>query len=56
MDRNFIQTSDKETAEKLINLGFKQIYSDGTNYVFINDGKKQNFEKEKIVYTNNLCI
>lgn len=56
MDRKFIQTSDKETAEKLIKLGFNQIYSDGTNYVFINDTSKQTFENKKTVYTNNLCI
>lgn len=54
---NFIVTTDKETAEKLINNGVILIGHNGQVYTFINNA--QNFSNDiakKIKYTNVLCI
>lgn len=56
MNKNFIKTQDKETAEKLIKLGFKQIGFNSGEYVFVNDGNiAQQFSDEEMkkVYFNN---
>lgn len=58
MKQNFIQTRDKETAEKLLQLGFQEIPSVTGFYTFLNC-QKCNFEEvdtNKISYTNKLCI
>lgn len=39
MKSHFINTNDKETAEMLRNLGFKELPKSGDRYVFINDNK-----------------
>lgn len=61
MKQNFIRTSDKETADILISLGFQQI-SDGSSgyYTFLNN-ITANFDEasvptSKLQYTNMLCI
>ena len=55
--KNFIRTSDGDTAEKLRKAGFTEINESSTNsYCFLNDGKL-NFssdEVENIVYTDKL--
>lgn len=55
--KNFIRTSDKETAEKLRKAGFHEISEASTSsYCFVNDGKI-NFSSEdakNIVYTDKL--
>ena len=59
MKQNFIRTTDSETAEQLIKLGFQKIDESNGIYVFLNCGKKQfeeNLDKTKIQYTNMLCI
>lgn len=58
MKQNFIQTKDKETAEKLHALGFQEIPSVLGYYTFLNC-QKCNFEEvdtHKISFTNKLCI
>lgn len=57
--KNFIKTSDSETAKKLINLGFQKI--DGKNgiYTFLNADKMQfsdDIDKSKIQYSNILNV
>jgi hypothetical protein len=56
--KNFIKTTDKETADKLISLGFQLVSQDGNIYTFLNQHMQNfNFEeadKKKIVYTNTL--
>ena len=52
--QNFIKTSDKETADKLIAAGFQLVSQDGV-YTFLNQVGNLNFENidiKKIVYTN----
>lgn len=61
MKQNFIQTSDKETAEKLIYLGFQQIPDNsGSYYTFLNNQvfnfESVNLDEKKINYTNRICI
>lgn len=56
---NFIKTSDKDTAEKLKNLGFKMLSYDNGFYTFLNDMRKMTFEdidKNKMIVTNSLFI
>lgn len=57
--QNFIMTTDKETADKLVSAGF-QLVSQNNAYTFLNQPPK-NFsfdevDKGKMVYTNILSI
>ena len=55
----FLKTSNKETADKLRNLGFTELTeSSSSTFCFINDGKKLTFDAEKddAIYTNILCL
>ncbi len=61
--QNFISTSDRETAEKLIELGFEQIPSQGSLYVFLNNSKEMQItfnesevDKTKVITTNKLIL
>lgn len=58
--KNFIKTTDTETANKLITLGFKMISHIGNVYTFLNEApQKLNFDsvdKSKIVYDNKLSL
>ena len=59
MKQNFIKTSDKPTADILINLGFKQVDFSNGIYTFLNTDKlmfSDDIDKSKIQYSNNLCI
>lgn len=58
--KNFITTTDKETAEKLLSEGFELISQSGAAYTFLNQ-LPTNFtfdenDKNKVVYTNILSI
>ena len=60
MKQNFIKTTDKSTAEKLISKGVKLISQDGQIYTFLND-VPENFrfeavDKKHIAYSNVLCV
>ena len=60
MTKPFIKTTDAETANKLIALGFKLTSHIGNVYTFLND-VPQNFtfesvDKTKIVYDNKLSL
>lgn len=57
---NFVSTSDMETRNQLLKLGFQEIENSNNKYTFINS-KPLNFEegiidKSKIQYTNILYI
>ena len=59
MKQNFIKTSDKPTADILLNLGFQQVDFSSAIYTFLNTDKMQfsdDIDKSKIQYSNNLCI
>lgn len=60
MNKKFIKTTDKETADKLIAYGFKLVSHIGSIYTFLNE-MPQNFnfdaaDKKKIVYDNMLSL
>ena len=58
--KNFIKTTDAETANKLIALGFNVVSHIGNVYTFLNEvPQKLNFDsvdKTKIVYDNKLSL
>ena len=58
--KNFIKTTDKETAEKLISLGFQLMSQDSGVYTFLNQPSNNfNFDEvdnKKMAYTNTLNI
>ena len=58
--KNFITTTDKETAEKLLSEGFQLVSQSGSSYTFLNQPSK-NFsfdedDKKKVAYTSTLTI
>ena len=58
--KNFIKTTDKETADKLAIAGFQLVSQDNGIYTFLSQPPK-NFvfdevDKNKIAYTNTLNI
>ena len=58
--QNFIMTTDKETADKLISAGFQLVSQNGNFYTFLNQLPK-NFsfdevDKKKMAYTNMLNV
>ena len=58
--KNFIKTTDKETAEKLSACGFQLVSQTGDIYTFLNQLPNNfNFDtvdKTKIVYDNILSL
>ena len=57
--QNFIKTTDKETADKLIAEGFQLVSNESGVYTFLNQVGKFNFENvdiKKMVYTNTLSM
>ena len=58
--QNFITTTDKETAEKLMSVGFQLVSHNGSAYTFLNQ-LPNNFtfddvDKKKMAYTNILSM
>ena len=60
MEKNFIKTTDTETATKLESMGFKLMSHIGNVYTFLNHNpQSMNFEDidaKKIVYDNKLSL
>jgi hypothetical protein len=58
--KNFIKTTDKETAEKLMTANFQLVSQDNDIYTFLNKLPKNfNFDevdKTKMIYTNILNV
>lgn len=60
MKQNFIKTTDKSTAERLIAEGFKLISQTGQVYTFLNDIPESfhfdSVDKKHIAYSNVLSF
>lgn len=58
MKNALIKTKDKESADRLITLGFQLISEDSGVYTFVNDGTIQfsKTEELKITYSNVLHV
>lgn len=58
--KNFIKTTDKETAEKLSAYGFQLVSQTGDIYTFLNQLPNNfnfdNVDKTKVVYDNILSL
>lgn len=56
----FIYVYDNETKKKLLDNNYKlmatQIINDKETFVFLNNGKKLNFESENVKFTNKLMF
>lgn len=59
-NKNFIMTTDKNTADKLVVEGFNLVTSRNGQYLFVNCPQKmssaKNEIKNKVVFTNNMCM
>ena len=60
MNRTFIKTTDVETADKLIALGFKLVSHSGNVYTFLNETPQnmtfESVDQTKIAYDNKLSL
>ena len=60
MNKTFIKTTDAETANKLIALGFKLASHIGNVYTFLNDVPQNltfdSVDQTKIAYDNKLSL
>ena len=60
MNKKFIKTTDEETANKLINFGFKLVSHIGCIYTFLNEMPTgftfDSIDKKCIAYDNKLSI
>lgn len=59
MKQHFIKVSDKDTADKLIKLGFQVVDTTNNIYTFLNSDKlrfSDEINLSKIQYSNTLCI
>ena len=58
--KNFINTADKEVADKLLSAGFQLISQIGNCYTFLNQPLKNfsfdEIDKTKMAYTNILSM
>lgn len=55
-DKKFIKTSDIETKETLLSLGYKIISEDNGIAVFINEARAEFTELKKVAYSDILSI
>lgn len=53
---NFVRTTSHETAQKLINEGFTLVSNNGSEYVFLNNGKVLMDKLKDVAYTNKLNL
>lgn len=60
MKQNFIKTTDKETSDKLMLLGFQLVSHVGDMYTFLNQPPKNasfdEVDKKKYAYSNILSV
>lgn len=58
--KNFIKTTDADTAQKLMALGFKLVSQMGNVYTFLNEASHsltfESVDKSKIAYDNKLSL
>lgn len=53
---NFVRTTSHETAQKLISEGFTLVSNNGSEYVFLNNGKVLMDKLKDVAYTNKLNL
>ena len=54
---HFVKTSDEEVANKLRALGYQELSKQGKFFCFINNpSRSKEFDKNKVIYTNTLCV
>ena len=53
---NFVRTTSHETAQKLINEGCTLVSNNGSEYVFLNNGKVLMDKLKDVAYTNKLNL
>ena len=60
MDKKFIKTTDTETVNKLLALGFQLVSNIGNVYTFLNEAPKsmlfEAVDTTRIVYDNKLSL
>lgn len=60
MKQNFIKTTDKETADKLMICGFQLVSHVGNMYTFLNQPPKnfsfEEIDKNKYTYSNMISL
>ena len=60
MDKKFLKTTDAETANKLIALGFELVTQIGSVYTFLNKTPPnitfESVDQSKFVYDNKLSL
>lgn len=59
MDKNFIVTNDRETADKLVEAGFQMVQFTESSWTFLNDNTKFMFAENeglKFAYTNKIMF
>lgn len=60
MGKPLIKTSDAQTAEKLRQLGYKELKTNNDLFTFINESKTGSFsseiDKDKLVFTNKMTF
>ena len=54
--QNFVRTTSHETAQKLLAEGFTLVSNNGSEYVFLNNGKMLMETLKEVAYTNKLCL
>lgn len=58
-NNQFITTSDEQQRQNLINLGFQEIPSGSSFFVFINNSTfkfDESVDMSKVKFTNILCV
>ena len=53
---NFVRTTSHETAQKLMSEGFTLVSNNGSEYVFLNNGKVLMDKLKEVAYTNKICL
>ena len=54
--QNFVRTTSHETAQKLLAEGFTLVSNNGSEYVFLNNGKVLMEKLKEVAYTNKICL
>ena len=54
--QNFVRTTSHETAQKLLAEGFTLVSNNGSEYVFLNNGKILMEKLKDVAYTNKVCL
>lgn len=53
---NFVKTQDASVAQQLRDAGFQELNTEGSFFVFMNNGRMNFSDNKKVIYTNKLSI